>query len=274
MTFKAALIQMRSSGDMARNLADATAMIRDAAAKGAAYVQTPEVANVFEPDKERLKAICKTEAEDISVHGYSVLAKELGIHLHAGSFALKGETGKLANRSLLFGPDGKIIARYDKIHLFDIDLPSGESHRESATYQPGEYAVTAKLPFAKLGLAICYDMRFPFLFNALAKAGANVLTVPAAFTVPTGLAHWHVLLRARAIETGSFVLSAAQGGKHECGRSTFGHSIAISPWGEILAEAGTDPGVFMVEIDPEQSAATRARIPALVHARTFTLKQV
>jgi deaminated glutathione amidase len=272
MTFKAALIQMRSNGNMARNLADATSMIRDAASMGAIYVQTPEVANVFEPDKERLKAICKTEGEDTSVHGYSALAKELGVYLHAGSFALKGETGKLANRSLVFAPDGKVAARYDKIHLFDIDLPSGESHRESATYQPGEFAVTASLPFAKLGLTICYDLRFPALFNALAKAGANVLTIPAAFTVPTGEAHWHVLQQARAIETGSFVLSAAQGGKHECGRSTFGHSIAISPWGEILVEAGTDPGVFMVDIEPEKSAATRARIPALVHARSFTLK--
>jgi deaminated glutathione amidase len=274
MTFKAALVQMRSGKDMTRNLADASAMIRDAASKGATYVQTPEVANIFEPDKERLKAVCKTESEDLSVHGYSALAKELGITLHAGSFALKGETGKLANRALVFSPDGTIAARYDKIHLFDIDLPSGESHRESATYQPGEHAVTLTTPFAKIGLAICYDVRFPLLFNALAKNGATVLTIPAAFTVPTGEAHWHVLQRARAIETGSFVLSAAQGGKHECGRSTFGHSIAISPWGEILAEAGTDPGVFMVDIDPEQSAATRARIPALVHARPFTMTSV
>ena len=271
MTFKAALVQMRSGTDMARNLADATAMIREAASKGATYVQTPEVANIFEPDKERLKAVTMAERDDLSVHGYSALAKELGIHLHAGSFALKGETAKLANRSLVFAPDGQIVARYDKIHLFDIDLPSGESYRESDSYQPGINAVTVQLPDVRLGLTICYDMRFPALFNALAKAGANVLTVPAAFTVPTGEAHWHVLLRARAIETGSFVLSAAQGGTHDSGRATYGHSIAISPWGEILAEAGTDPGVFMVEIDPGQSAATRARIPALVHARPFTM---
>lgn len=272
MTFKAAIIQMRSTTDMARNLADATALIREAASKAAIYVQTPEVCNIFEPDKERLKAVAMAESDDISVRGYSALAKELGIYLHAGSFALKGETSMLANRSLVFAPDGNIIARYDKIHLFDIDLPSGESHRESASYKPGENAVTVQLPEAKLGLSICYDMRFPFLYNALAKAGANVLAVPAAFTVPTGKAHWHVLLRARAIETGSFVLSAAQGGTHDSGRATYGHSIAISPWGEILAEAGTDPTVLIADIDVEQSALTRARIPALVHARPFALK--
>jgi deaminated glutathione amidase len=274
MSFKAAIVQMRSTTDMARNLADATDLIREAASKSATYVQTPEVCNIFEPDKERLKAVTKLESDDPSVHGYSALAKELGIHLHAGSFALKGETAMLANRSLVFAPDGKIIARYDKIHLFDIDLPSGESHRESASYKPGENAVTVQLPDAKLGLAICYDMRFPFLFNALAKAGANVLTVPAAFTVPTGQAHWHVLLRARAIETGSFVLSAAQGGTHDSGRATYGHSIAISPWGEILAETGTDPAVLITDIDVAQSTATRSRIPALVHARSFALKSV
>ncbi len=257
---------------MARNLADATGLIREAAGRSATYVQTPEVSNLFEPDKERNKAICQTEATDLSVRAYSDLAKDLNIHLHAGSFALRGETGKLVNRSLLFGPDGKIVARYDKIHLFDIDLASGESYRESATFDPGQFAVTATLPFAKFGLAICYDVRFPLLFNALAKAGVNILTIPAAFTVPTGEAHWHVLQRARAIETGSFVLSAAQGGTHECGRSTFGHSIAVSPWGEILAEAGTDPCVTMVEIDPQQSATARARIPALANARPFTLK--
>lgn len=274
MTFKAAIVQMRSTTDMGRNLKDATDLIREATSKGATYVQTPEVTNIFEPDKERLKAVAMAEADDISVRGFSELAKKHNIHLHAGSFALKGETSMLANRSLVFGPDGAIMARYDKIHLFDIDLPTGESHRESASYRPGENAVTVQLPQAKLGLAICYDMRFPFLFNALAKAGANVLTAPAAFTVPTGQAHWHVLLRARAIETGSFMLSAAQGGTHDSGRATYGHSIAISPWGEIIAEAGTDPCVLLADIDVEQSAATRARIPALVHARSFTLKSL
>ena len=271
---KVAVVQMRSGRDMARNLVDATALVREAASRGATYVLTPEVSNIFEPDKERLKSVALTEADDIFVHGFSALAQELGIHLHAGSLALNASREKLANRSMLFGPDGGLVASYDKIHLFDIDLPNGESYRESATYNPGENAVTAELPDFKLGFAICYDMRFPRLANALANAGCSVLTYPAAFTVPTGQAHWHVLLRARAIETGSFVLAAAQGGVHDSGRATYGHSIVISPWGEVLAELGDDPGVLVVDIDPAFSAATRARIPALVHARDFGLKQV
>lgn len=272
MSFTAALIQMRSGRDMARNLADATALIREAAKNSAQLVITPEVTNIFEPDKERLKSLVQPESTDSSVHGFSALAKELGIHLHIGSLALQGEHGKLVNRAMLFGPDGGKIAHYDKIHLFDIDLPTGESHRESATYQPGQHAVVADIGMCRLGITICYDLRFPKLFNALANAGADVITVPAAFTVPTGKAHWHVLLRARAIETGSFVLAAAQGGTHDSGRSTFGHSLAISPWGEVIAEAATDPCVTLVEIDPAHSADARARIPALVHARDFTLK--
>lgn len=267
------IVQMRSTTDMARNLKDATALVREAAAKGATYIQTPEVTNIFEPDKERLKAVAMSPEQDIFVRGFSELAKELGIHLHAGSLALNAGREKLANRSFLFAPDGRIQASYDKIHLFDIDLPTGESHRESATYNPGESAVVAQLPDFKLGFAICYDMRFPRLANALASAGASVLTYPAAFTVPTGQAHWHVLLRARAIETGSFVVTAAQGGVHDSGRATYGHSIAISPWGEVLAEAGDEPVALVVDIDPALSVATRARIPALVHARDFALKQ-
>lgn len=261
---------MRSGRDMARNLADATGLIREAAGRSATYVQTPEVSNLFEPDKERNKAICQTEATDLSVRAYSDLAKDLNIHLHAGSFALRGETGKLVNRSLLFGPDGKIVARYDKIHLFDIDLASGESYRESATFDPGQFAVTATLPFAKFGLAICYDVRFPLLFNALAKAGVNILTIPAAFTVPTGEAHWHVLQRARAIETGCFVIAPAQGGNHENNRHTFGHSLIIDPWGQILAEGGTDPGIIWADIDPARVTEARTRVPALRHDREFS----
>jgi deaminated glutathione amidase len=271
---KIAVVQMRSGRDMARNLVDAIALVREAAAGGARYVLTPEVSNIFEPDKDRLKAVAMPESDDIFVKGFALLAHELGIFLHAGSLALNAGQDKLANRSMLFGPDGALIARYDKIHLFDIDLANGESYRESATYNPGVNAVTAQLPDFKLGFAICYDMRFPRLANALANAGCSVLAYPAAFTVPTGQAHWHVLLRARAIETGSFVLSAAQGGAHDSGRATYGHSIVISPWGEVLAELGDDPGVLVVDIDPAMSAATRARIPALVHARDFGLKQV
>lgn len=271
---KIGIVQMRSSRDMAQNLVDATALVREAAAKGATYVLTPEVSNIFEPDKDRLKAVAMRQDVDIFVKGFSALAKELGIYLHAGSLALDAGQEKLANRSLLFGPDGKLMAAYDKIHLFDIDLPNGDTYRESATYNPGEAAVTAQLPDFKLGFAICYDMRFPRLANALANAGCNVLAYPAAFTVPTGQAHWHVLLRARAIETGSFVISAAQGGVHDSGRATYGHSIVISPWGEVLAELGDEPGVLMVDVDMAQSVDVRARIPALKHARDFAVKQV
>jgi deaminated glutathione amidase len=274
MTFTAGIVQLRSTRDMAENLRDATVLIREAGARGASYVLTPEVTNVFEPDKERLKSIALPEADDTSVKGFAQLAKELSIHLHIGSLALKGDDGKLVNRAILFGPDGRKIVHYDKIHLFDIDLPSGESHRESHSYTAGNEAVVASLPDVKLGFSICYDMRFPGLFNALATAGAEVLAVPAAFTVPTGQAHWHALLRARAIETGSFVLAAAQGGTHDSGRATYGHSLAISPWGEVLAEADTDPCVLTVEIDPTRVAEVRQRIPALLHARSFTLKQI
>lgn len=267
--FKIALVQMRSSREMARNVVDADALVREAAATGASYVLTPEVSNIFEPDKERLRAVVLKEADDPMVRRFSELARELNIHLHAGSLAVLAEDGRIANRSLLFAPNGKIVARYDKIHLFDIDLPNGESYRESATYAPGEAAVTVALPEAKLGLCICYDVRFPRLANALANAGASILTYPAAFTVPTGEAHWHVLLRARAIETGSFVLAAAQGGEHDGGKATYGHSLVISPWGEVLAEAGTDPCVVAAEIDVAASAQARQRIPALKNARDF-----
>ncbi len=274
MSFKAGLVQMRSGRDMARNLIDASDLIRQAASGGASFVLTPEVTNIFEPDKERLKAVTMLETEDPSVVSFSNLAKELSIVLHVGSLALRGDDGKLVNRGILFDRDGKKIAHYDKIHLFDIDLPTGESHRESHTYTAGKSAIVARLPFCNLGLAICYDVRFPRLFNTLANGSAQVIVVPAAFTVPTGLAHWHVLLRARAIETGSFVLAAAQGGEHDSGRATFGHSLAISPWGEVIAEAGTDPCVLLVDIDPQASTDARARIPALRHAREFTLKTV
>lgn len=269
---KIALVQMRSSVDPARNVKEAEALVREAAATGATYVQTPEVSNIFDPDKDRLRAQVRSEGDDPLVQRFSALARELSIHLHAGSVAVKADDGRIANRSLVFAPDGRIIARYDKIHLFDIDLPNGESYRESATYAPGREAVVTDVAGTRLGLCICYDMRFPRLANALANAGAQVLAYPAAFTVPTGQAHWHVLLRARAIETGSFVLAAAQGGDHDGGKATYGHSIVISPWGEVLAEAGTEPCVIAAEIDPTQSPLVRQRIPALRNARDFVLK--
>ena len=274
MSFKAAIVQLRSGTDVPRNLKDASLLTRQAASQGATFISTPEMTNLFEPDRERLKAITRSEAEDSSVHGFSALAEKLGIWLHVGSMALKGAGDKLVNRTLLFGPDGKIIARYDKIHLFDVDLPNGDQYRESASYTGGTEAVTVELPFCKLGLSICYDVRFPALYKALAVAGANVLLVPAAFTVPTGKAHWHVLLRARAIETGSFVIAAAQGGKHDSGRETFGHAKVVNPWGEVIAECGTDPEYKVFEIDLAQSVAARSRIPNLLHGREFSLTNV
>ena len=274
MSFKAGLIQLRSSREMATNLGEASKLIRQAASQGATFISTPEMTNIFEPDRERLNAIVMTEAEDSSVHGFVALAAKLKIWLHLGSLALKGEDGKLVNRTLLLNPKGEIVARYDKIHLFDVDLPNGDKYRESETYTAGSQAVKVHLPFCQLGLSICYDVRHPALYHALAKAGANVLVVPAAFTVPTGKAHWHVLLRARAIETGSYVIAAAQGGTHDSGRETWGHSKVVDPWGKVIAEAGVDPEYLLFEIDPAESAAARARIPALVHAREFTLSEV
>lgn len=268
---RAALIQLRSGRDMARNTAEASALIREAAGQGANFVSTPEMTNILEPDRPRLRSLARPEAEDESVKVFAALARELGLWLNIGSLALKGPGEKLLNRSLLFAPDGTIAARYDKIHLFDVDLPTGESLRESHAYEGGGKAVLAETPLGPIGLTICYDMRFPHLYRALAQAGAKLFTVPSAFTVPTGQAHWHVLLRARAIETGSFVLAAAQGGRHESGRETFGHSLIVSPWGEVLAEAGTEPGIVIADLDLEQADRARARIPALVHDRAIAL---
>jgi deaminated glutathione amidase len=274
MSFKAGLIQLRSSREMAPNLVEASKLIRQAASQGATFISTPEMTNIFEPDRERLKAVVMTEAEDSSVRGFIELAAKLKIWLHLGSLALRGDDGKLVNRTLLLNPKGEIVARYDKIHLFDVDLPNGDKYRESETFTAGSEAVKVELPFCQLGLSICYDVRHPALYHALAKAGANVLVVPAAFTVPTGKAHWHVLLRARAIETGSYVIAAAQGGTHDSGRETWGHSKVVDPWGKVIAEAGVDPEYLLFEIDPAESAAARARIPALVHAREFILSEV
>ncbi|MBI2720103.1 MAG: carbon-nitrogen hydrolase family protein [Rhizobiales bacterium] len=262
---------MRSGRDMARNVADAVAMIREAQARGAQFVTTPEMTNIIEPDRGRLVALARKESEDDSVAAFAALAKELGLWLNIGSLALKGEGEKLRNRSLLFTPDGAIAARYDKIHMFDVDLPTGETIRESRAFEGGSIACLADLPWMRLGLTICYDMRFAGLYRMLAQKGASLLTVPSAFTVPTGMAHWHVLLRARAIETGSFVLAAAQGGRHDSRRETYGHSLAVGPWGEILAEGEVDPVVLMVDIDPRQSELARRRIPALSHDRPFSL---
>jgi len=268
--FRAAAVQMRSGRDVAANVAAAEALIREAAAAGARYVQTPEMTNLLERDKAALLAKIAGEDACGALARFRALAAELCIHLHIGSLAVKLDDGAIANRAFLIGPDGGIVARYDKIHMFDVDLANGESWRESATYRPGDEAVVVDLPEARLGLAICYDVRFAHLFRTLAKAGAEVLAIPAAFTKQTGEAHWHVLMRARAIETGSWVVAAAQGGHHEDGRDTYGHSLIVDPWGKIVAEAGSEPGIIVAEIDPGAVAAARARIPALANDRPFT----
>ena len=273
--FKAAVVQMRSGTELSRNLPLLEAAVREAAANGAGYVQTPENTGAVFRDKNLARTMLQPEERDGVVASASRLAGELGITLHVGSTPIARGDGKIANRAFLFGPDGTKIASYDKIHMFDVDLDNGESWRESATYEPGTEAVVVDLPFARLGLAICYDLRFPQLFRAQALAGADVLTVPAAFTRQTGEAHWHTLLRARAIENGAWVIAAAQGGRHEDGRETFGHSLVVDPWGRVVAEsAGDGPGIIYAEIDPSAAALARARIPNLNNARDFQVSLV
>ena len=275
MVFKAAAIQMCSGIDPARNVESMTRLVRDAAARGASYVQTPEMTGAVQKDRPGLMAVLRDEENDLIVKAAADLARELGIHLHIGSTAIKLDDGRIANRAFLFGPDGEKITSYDKIHMFDVDLDNGESWRESAVYRPGEKAVLARLPFAAIGLGICYDVRFPDLFNAYGLAGADVLTAPAAFTRQTGLAHWHVLQRARAIENGAYMISAAQAGLHEDGRETFGHSMIVDPWGRIIAEAG-DEGetVIIAEVDTDQVKAARQKVPNLKNIRSFTLNEI
>jgi predicted amidohydrolase len=267
--FRVALVQMCAGRDVAKNIAVAAELIRKATAGGAQYVQTPEMTNIMELDRTRLLAAIKPEGDDPGVTQFRFLARELGIWLHIGSMALMGDRGKPVNRSLLISPAGAIAARYDKIHMFDVDLGGGESYKESANYEPGREAVIASLPWGQLGMTICYDLRFPHLHRALAQAGARFLAVPAAFTKPTGIAHWHTLLRARAIECQCYVFAAAQGGKHENGRETFGHSLVISPWGEVLAEADVQPSVTFADVELQRLDDVRRQVPSLRHDRPF-----
>ena len=267
--FRVGLVQMRSGRTPSQNVDAATKLIKEAKSGGADYVLTPEMTNILERKREDLFAAIATEEKDRSLPDFRDLARRLGIWVHVGSLAIEVLPQKAVNRSFLIDPKGDIAARYDKIHMFDVDLAGGESYRESGSFRPGELAVAVDLPWGRVGLTICYDLRFPALYRALAEAGASFITIPAAFTQQTGEAHWHVLTRARAIETGSFVLAAAQGGRHEDGRDTFGHSIAIDPWGRVLAEGGTEPGVIFADVDPSQVAVVRARIPSLQHGRRF-----
>jgi len=270
-TFKVGLIQMRSGLDPQANLAAALAAIDEAKHLGADYVLTPEMTNVLENKRERLLAKIVSDEHDPTLAALREVARKLAIFIHIGSLAIKASPEKAANRSFLIDRKGDVVARYDKIHMFDVDLAGGESYRESNTYRAGELAVVSDLPWGRLGLTICYDLRFPALYRALAEAGASFLAIPSAFTRQTGEAHWHVLLRSRAIENGCFVFAAAQAGKHENGRETFGHSLIVDPWGRILAEGGTEPGVIVAEVDPAEVAAARARVPSLAHGRRFEL---
>jgi predicted amidohydrolase len=270
MTLRVGLIQTRTPATHEAALAQVAPLVRRAAEQGAQFILTPEGTNVLQKDRAKLMPSLRSLEDDIVVRGLRDLAIELGVWIDVGSALVLREDGKAANRQAVIDPSGAIVATYDKLHMFDVDLPTGETARESATYEPGERAVVVETPLGVFGLTICYDMRFPALHRALALKGATILTAPAAFTRPTGAAHWEVLLRARAIETGSFVIAAAQGGFHEDGRGTWGRSIAIGPWGEILGQLDHDePGVLVVDLDLDAAPKARAAIPALKNARAF-----
>lgn len=279
-SFIAACVQMNAGTDVTRNMADAARLIREAAAAGAHYVQTPEMTTIVEQNRKALEAAIHPQQDNPAIEEFSALARELNIWLHIGSLALAlgpavdGTT--IANSAILFRPDGSIAAQYDKIHLFDADLDNGESWRESKAYRAGKDAVLSEMILnsvtTTLGLAICYDVRFPALYRNYAQQGATILCAPAAFTKHTGEAHWHVLQRARAIENGAFMISAAQVGHHEDGRNTYGHSMIVDPWGTILAEAdGMNEGVIVASIVPEAAKAARAKIPSLANDRPFEI---
>jgi len=269
--FRVGLIQMRSGRTPQTNMDAAAKLIGEAKTGGADYVLTPEMTNILESSRERLFASVVPEENDPSLATFRELARALGIYVHVGSLAVKVSHEKAANRAFLIDRHGEIVARYDKIHMFDVDLAGGESYRESRSYRPGDIAVLSDLPWGRLGITICYDLRFPALYRALAEAGASFLAIPSAFTKPTGEAHWHTLMRARAIENGSFVFAAAQGGEHESGRKTYGHSLVVDPWGRVLAEGGIEPGVVFADVDPAEVSVARSRIPSLQHGRRFEI---
>jgi predicted amidohydrolase len=268
--FRAACIQLRCGDDIAENTRSASNLIRQAQRAGAQFVATPENTSFMAADAGAKLELARNEKDDLALAAFSTVAEELRLWLLIGSLAIKVSDDKTANRSYLIGPDGRIAARYDKIHLFDVNLPDGESYRESNTVAPGAQSVTADLPWGRIGLSVCYDLRFPHFYRTLAKSGAEFFSIPSAFTETTGKAHWHVLLRARAIENGCFVIAPAQGGRHANGRSTYGHSMIVGPWGDILAETGTEPGFITADIDLAEVAAVRTRVPSLQHDRPFS----
>ena len=269
---RVAALQMNSGTEPEANLDALEALAQEAAAQGAVYALSPEVTVVFAENRDQLRGVAGPWENNAALGRCRGIARDTGLFLHLGSLAVALPDGRFANRSVVFGPDGDIAATYNKIHLFDATLPGLKEYRESATYAGGDAAVVTEAAGLKLGLTICYDVRFPALHRALADAGAELLSVPAAFTVPTGEAHWEVLLRARAIETGCYVIAAAQAGQHQNGRSTWGHSMIIDPWGKILGQLdGQTPGVLIADIDPKAVAEARGRVPALANARPFSL---
>lgn len=267
------LVQLRSSDEVRANIEAASALIRQAAGAGARFVATPEMTALLDNRPGALWAKTVAEAEDPALAAFRALAAELRTTLLVGSLAIRVAPAKCANRSFLIAPDGAVRARYDKIHMFDVEVGDGQTYRESKNFEAGRQAVLSFVDDVPVGLTVCYDLRFAYLYRLLAQAGARILTVPAAFTQVTGQAHWHALLRARAIETGSFVLAPAQGGRHADGRETYGHSLVVGPWGEVLAEAGSEPTVVLADLDLAASEEARRRIPALLHDRPVTLSQ-
>ncbi|MGE5547082.1 MAG: carbon-nitrogen hydrolase family protein [Solirubrobacterales bacterium] len=270
-TFKAACLQVNATNDMAHNIDAAMRLAVEARAAGADLICMPENVAMMEWGRSNIVLKAMPEDDHLALKAFRELARELGCWLHVGSLAILLEGGMVANRSFVLKPDGSVAARYDKIHMFDVDLGLGEVYRESETFRPGDQAVVVDLPWGRLGLTVCYDLRFPHLFRALAKAECDVIAVPAAFTKTTGKAHWHVLLRARAIETGCFVLAPAQCGTHVNNRETYGHALIVGPWGEILADALEQPGWVMAEIDTRKVVDARKKVPCLDHDRPFVL---
>ena len=268
-SFRAACIQVNAGNDLNANLKAVEALVRKARAGGADFALLPENVAMMEWGRENLMAKAAPADRHPALAALKALARETGMWLHGGSLHVLLDDGRLANRTYVFDPTGAVVTQYDKIHMFDVDLGNGEVYRESATFRPGEGAAVVDLPWGRLGLSICYDVRFPQLYRALAKAGAQFICVPAAFTRTTGRAHWHILLRARAIETGCYVFAPAQCGEHAGGRQTYGHALIVSPWGEVLADGGEEPGIVMADIDTAQVAAARQKVPALTHDRAF-----
>jgi deaminated glutathione amidase len=270
---RAACVQVNAGTEIGPNLQAAGDLARQARAAGAQLIAFPENVSMIVQGRDKALARVQPEATHPGLPFFADLARETGAWLLVGSLGILLDEGRIANRSFLFDDQGRIVARYDKIHMFDVDLPGGESYRESATYRPGEKAVVAETPWGGLGLTICYDVRFPYLHRALAQAGARIIASPAAFTAPTGRAHWHVLLRARAIETGCFILAPAQVGTHDEGRLTYGHSLIIAPWGEVLADAGGEaPGFIIADLDLSKTDEARGMVPALKHDRAFQVE--